>query len=194
MKPIAISLLTVCGIAELAEHEARKVTHALSIIDPDEPDPAAFLRYAPHHRTVLRFHDAIEPAPGVVLPEASHVAEILAFGRDLAASAGDRQDGHLLVHCHAGISRSTAALTMLLAQLYPDQSADALLARVLDMRPKAWPNLRMIEFADEQLERRGELVRAAGRIYRHQVQIRDHIADFMRRHGRGREVDMAERS
>ena len=83
---------------------------------------------------------------------------------------------------------------MLLAQLYPGQSADALLARVLDVRPKAWPNLRMIAFADEQLGRSGELVRAAGRIYRHQVRTRDHIAEFMRRHGRGREVDMAERS
>lgn len=65
---------------------------------------------------------------------------------------------------------------------------------MIDIRPKAWPNLRMIEFADEQLGRGGELVRAAGRIYRHQVETRAHIADFMRRHGRGREVDMAERS
>ena len=102
MQNARISLLTVCGIAELAEHEARQVTHVLSIIDPDEPDPAAFLRYAPHDRTVLRFHDAIEPGPGVVLPDASHVAEILAFGRDLAASAASRQDGHLLVHCQKG--------------------------------------------------------------------------------------------
>ena len=194
MNPIAISVLTVCGIAELAEHETRAVTHVLSIIDPEEPDPAAFLRYAAHQRMLLRFHDAIEPGPGVVLPEASHVAEILGFGRDLAASAASRKEGHLLVHCHAGISRSTAALTMLLAQVYPDQSADTVLRRVLDMRPKAWPNLRMIEFADAQLGRGGDLIRAAGRIYRHQVELRDHIAEFMRRHGRGREVDMAERS
>lgn len=194
MKPIAISLLTLCGLEELVEHEARQVTHVLSIIDPDEPDPNAFLRYALHHRATLRFHDAIESGPDVVLPEASHVAEILAFGRDLAASSADRQDGHLLVHCHMGISRSTAALSMLLAQTYPDQSADALLRRVLDMRPKAWPNLRMIEFADEQLGRGGELIQAAGRIYRRQVETRGQIADFMRRHGRGREVDLAERS
>lgn len=194
MKPITISLLTVCGIEELVEHEARQVTHVLSIIDPDEPDPTAFLRYAPHHRTTLRFHDAIEPGADVVLPEPSHVAEILLFGRDLAASAADRQEGHLLVHCHMGISRSTAALSMLLAQAYPDQSADTLLGRVLDLRPKAWPNLRMIEFADEQLGRGGELIQAAGRIYRHQVETRAQIADFMRRHGRGREVDLAQRS
>lgn len=191
MKPNAISLLTVCGLQELAEHEARDVTHILSILDPDLPDPDALLRYGPHHRVLLRFHDAIEPGPDVILPEASHVAEILAFGADLARTAQDRTDGHLLVHCHAGISRSTAALTMLLAQVYPNESADALLARVLEMRPKTWPNLRMIEFADEQLGRGGELVRAAGRIYRHQVETRSHIADFMRRHGRGREVDLA---
>ena len=191
MKPNATALLTICGLKELAEHEARDVTHILSILDPDLPDPDAILRYAPHHRMVLRFHNAIEPGPDVVLPQGSHVAEILAFGADLARTAQERLDGRLLVHCHAGISRSTAALTMLLAQVYADQSADALLAGVLDMRPKAWPNLRMIEFADEQLGRGGELVRAAGRIYRHQVETRSHIADFMRRHGRGREVDLA---
>lgn len=194
MKPVAIALLTVCGIEELAEHEARQVTHVLSIINPDEPDPTAFLRYAPHHRTTLRFHDALEPAVDVVLPEPSHVAKILAFGRELAASAVERQDGHLLVHCHIGISRSTAALSILMAETYPDQPADALLGHVLEMRPKAWPNLRMIEFADEQLRRAGALIKAAGRVYRHQVRTRAGIADFMRRHGRGREVDMAEHS
>ena len=120
MKPIAISLLTVCGIDELVDHQPRQVTHVLSIINPEEPEPAAFLNFTPHHRTTLRFHDAIEPGPDVVLPDATHVSEILSFGRDLAGSAPDRRDGHLLVHCHAGISRSTAALTMLLVQVYPD--------------------------------------------------------------------------
>lgn len=194
MTPIAISLLTVCGLEELAEHEARQVTHVLSILDPELPDPDAFLRYAPHHRVVLRFHDAIEAGPDVVLPQAAHVAEILAFGRELAGTARTRDEGHLLVHCHAGISRSTAALTMLLAQVYPDTDANTLLARVLDMRPKAWPNLRMLEFADAQLGRGDSLAAAAGRIYRHQVDTRAGIADFMRRHGRGREVDLALRS
>ena len=83
---------------------------------------------------------------------------------------------------------------MLLAQVYPDTDANTLLARVLDMRPKAWPNLRMLEFADAQLGRRDSLAAAAGRIYRHQVDTQAGIADFMRRHGRGREVDLALRS
>ena len=62
MQPVSISLLTICGLEELELHSARSVTHVLSILDPEWPDPEAFLGYDPHHRTILRFHDAIEPA------------------------------------------------------------------------------------------------------------------------------------
>ena len=54
MTPIAISLLTVCGLEELADHETRHVTHVLSILDPELPDPDAFLRYAAHQRVKQR--------------------------------------------------------------------------------------------------------------------------------------------
>ena len=55
--------LTICGIAELDGHSAAGITHVLSILDPDWPDPPAFAAFAPHRRLALRFHDIIEPAP-----------------------------------------------------------------------------------------------------------------------------------
>ena len=61
MKPSSISLLTICGLEELEHHSGRAVTHVLSIIDPDCPDPEAFHAYDSPHRAVLRFHDVIEP-------------------------------------------------------------------------------------------------------------------------------------
>ena len=82
MKPVSISVLTICGISELPDQSTRSVTHVLSILDPDHPDPEAFGTYDPHHRMVLRFHDAINPAPGVILPEPEHVEAILRFGDD----------------------------------------------------------------------------------------------------------------
>ena len=61
--------LTICGIPELDEHCAAGVTHVLSILDPDTPDPPAFAAFAPHHRLALRFYDIIETLPDRLAPE-----------------------------------------------------------------------------------------------------------------------------
>ena len=192
MKPISISLLTICGLEELEQHSARAVTHVLSIVDPDCPDPDAFRVYDSHHRTILRFHDIIEPFAGFVHPDQAHVEAVLAFGEGLRRDASSRrEDGHLLVHCHAGISRSTAAMAMLLAQTYPDRDETAIFDRLVSIRPQAWPNSRMIGFADRLLSRKGRLNAALARLYAKQLAARPELEETMRRHGRGREVDMA---
>ncbi|ACA20624.1 protein tyrosine phosphatase [Methylobacterium sp. 4-46] len=189
MTPEPISLHTVCGLEELGHHATRGVTHVLSILDPGWPEPDAFGTYDAHHRTTLRFHDIIAPTRGQVLPEPDHVAAILAFGQDLA---GERpRDRHLLIHCHAGISRSTAAMTMLLAQAHPDLDEAAVVARVHELREKAWPNARMIAFADEALGRRGRLSEAVRRLHALQLKVRPHLDGLMRELGRGQEVDAA---
>lgn len=190
MQPVSISILTICGLEELAEHRGGRVTHVLSILDPEWPDPEVFATFDPHHRTILHFHDVIAPEPGRLPPEPEHVARILAFGRGLAEDAHMRGEGHLLVHCHAGVSRSTAAMAMLLAQVYPDEGEDAIMERLHAIREKAWPNLRMIGFADEQLGRGGRLVEAAARLYGRQLAVRPHLAEFMEKAGRAREVEL----
>jgi predicted protein tyrosine phosphatase len=186
-----ISLRTVCGVEELAQHSARGVTHVLSILDPDWPDPDAFRQFDRHHRITLRFHDAIEPHPGLVLPTPAHTEAILAFGNSLAASADRSDAGHLLVHCHAGISRSTAAMVTLMAQAHPAQDEDSLFAQIVYMRPRAWPNSMMIGFADRQLGRQGRMLAALGRLYRRQLATFPHVAEYMQLNGRAREVEMA---
>lgn len=188
MENFNLSVLTVCGLEELGDHQTRGVTHVLSILDPDWPDPEAFQAYDRHHRTVLRFHDAIQPMDGIVLPTRDDVAAVLDFGRTLAASG---REGHLLVHCHAGISRSTAAMAMLMAQAAPEEDEDSLFSRLLEIRQKAWPNSRMIEFADELLGRNGRLLQASGRVYRRQLAALPHLAQFMRENGRMRELELA---
>lgn len=191
MKPVSISMLTICGISELPDQSARSVTHVLSLLDPDHPDPEAFGAYDPHHRTVLRFHDAIQPAPGVILPEPEHVEAILRFGDDLARSRSERASGHLLVHCHMGVSRSTAAMLTLMAQVHPQETEDRLLERLAEIRPQAWPNSRMVGFADSLLSRDGRLTEALRRHYGRQIQRFPHFVGLMQDLGRGREVEMA---
>ena len=188
---IAPLRLTVCGIEELAGHSVTRPTHVLSILDPDHPVPEAFGTFGEHEKLELRFHDNIDPMPGQTMPMPDHVAALLAFGRDLMAEPP--AEAHLLVHCHAGISRSTASMALILAQQRPDLSAEAILAEVLRIREKAWPNLRMLEMGDEMLGRGGTFPAAAHAIYAHQLEIRPFLWDFMSNLGRGRELAQAKR-
>src|SRR5579864_3513429 len=125
MKPSPFPAFAICGLDELISHQGRGVTHVLSILDPDWPDPEAFQAYDPHFRAIMRFHDAIEPEANVLLPQKKDVEAVLTFGRDAAEAGG------LLIHCHAGISRSTAATLMILAQAHPDEREDALADQLL---------------------------------------------------------------
>src|SRR5271156_4037821 len=110
--------ITVCGIDELAGHSTTGASHVLSILDPDHPVPEAFGAFGEHVKLELRFHDIIDETPGQILPQPEHVDGILALGRDLLSAPMDAR--HLLVHCHAGISRSTAAMVLIVAQALPD--------------------------------------------------------------------------
>lgn len=192
MKPISISLLTVCGIEELPDQSTQGVTHVLSLIDPGWPALEAFQRFDSHHRTTLTFHDIIEPIDGKLMPGPEDVGDILRFGEALAASRDERAEGHLLVHCHMGVSRSTAAMLALLAQVHPGEAEDRLFARLREIRPQAWPNSVMVGYADEQLGRGGRLTAALRRHYGHRIKHDPEVAGWMTRLGRRREVEMAQ--
>jgi predicted protein tyrosine phosphatase len=191
MQPISIRMLTICGISELPDQRDRSVTHVLSILDPDHPDPEAFGAYDPHHRTILRFHDIIQPVEGMILPRPDHVEAILRFGEEVAEGSAERAEGHLLVHCHMGVSRSTAAMLALLAQTHPEEDEDKLFERLREIRPQAWPNSLMMTFADELLARDGRLTGALCRHYGRQIRRMPHYVQIMHDLGRSREVEMA---
>lgn len=181
--------ITICGIEELPGHAERKVSHVLSIIDPDQPELEAFGTYGEHARLQLRFHDIIEETPGEEAPQPHHVEQILSFGRDILREPAALR--HLLVHCHAGVSRSTASMTLLLAQAQPQLSARDVLHQVLAIRDKAWPNLRILTFGEQQLGRPGEFSQAVGEIYRYQLDRRPQMQDFFVEANRAREVALA---
>jgi predicted protein tyrosine phosphatase len=185
------SFLTICGLEELDHHSSRGVTHILSILDPDWPEPNAFSAYDPHHRITLKFHDVIAAGPGLILPRSEHVEAILAFGDALAAEATSNKDPHLLVHCHMGVSRSTAAMAILMAQSGQAETEEWIFSRLLEMRPQAWPNSLMIELADDILNRKGRLTEALAGLYAEQLKRRPDTEEFMRIHGRLREVELA---
>ena len=181
--------ITVCGLEELAGHAERQVSHVLSILDPDMAEPEAFGTYGEHARLELKFDDIIEEMPGKQPPQPEHIGQMLEFGRDLLRD--EESVRHLLVHCHAGISRSTASMTLLLAQAQPELGAAEVLAQVLHIRNKAWPNLRILTLGEEQLGRGGEFSLAVGAIYRYQLERRPEIKQFFIESGRAREIEVA---
>jgi hypothetical protein len=79
---------------------------------------------------------------------------------------------------------------MILAQAHPHEGEDDLADRLLQNRPQAWPNSRMITFADELLDRHGRLFAATAGIYTRQLAKRPELAEIMRGGNRAREVEL----
>lgn len=109
------------------------------------------------HHLRLSVHDIADPA-GDQAPARAHVDRLIEFGRGWDAGAP------MLVHCWAGVSRSTAAAyTVLCDRLGPGAEAD--LARMLRERaPHAQPNRLIVRLADDALGRGGAMVRAVDAI------------------------------
>jgi len=181
--------ITICGISELGDHSAAGVTHILSLLGPNASHPPEFAAFAPHRRLVLRFHDVIEPQPDQIAPTREDVERLLLFGREVE----ETPDAHLLVHCRAGVSRSTAAAVLILMQANPEWPAGVALDTVAALRPRAWPNLLILELGEALLGRNGEIVAAVGALYRC-VLLRDpEFVRHMLELGRQREVSAADR-
>ena len=180
--------VSICGVDDLPGLSAAGVTHVLSLLNPGWGEPEHFRAFAPHRRLDLRFHDIVDPLPGLRRPGRAEVAAVLEFGRGLADATAD---AHLLVHCEKGLSRSSACLALILAQARHDLPADRVLAEVVRLRPRAWPNLRIVELGDEFLRRGGTLVAAAIECYRARLADQPRLADGMIEMGRARELHLA---
>jgi predicted protein tyrosine phosphatase len=187
--------LTICGLDELDGQCVSGITHVLSILDPGWPEPEPLRQFDLNRRLKLNFHDVIEPIAGWIAPERWDVELLLAFGRNLDEETGDGglkpSDTHLLVHCHAGLSRSTASAILLLAQREPHRAALDIVSHIIRLRPRAWPNLRIIEIGDELLGRDGEIITSVGMLYRFALDREPGLAEAMINAGRGREVAAA---
>lgn len=102
----------------------------------------------------LDMHDIAEVQDGMMPPGEAHVQKLLGFARDW-----DRKEP-LLVHCFAGISRSTASAYVIAAALAPERDEVELAETLRRLSPSATPNPRIIAFADDVLGRQGRMMRA----------------------------------
>ncbi len=175
--------ITICGLAELCGHAETEFTHVVSILDPVWPDPAEFAAWKAHRRVLWRFDDVVERANGYQAPVRSDVQAILALGAELRGETAAR----MLIHCHAGVSRSTATAVILMAQHNPGREAEVF-AELRRIRPRSWPNALMLRLADDMLRRNGALL---VELFRHQQRIADaypEFAELLSRFGRAHEI------
>lgn len=122
--------------------------------------PGAEAAFDAEHRLDLRFNDIAVPREGLVAPSAEHLETLLAF---VDGWNGERP---LLIHCWAGVSRSTAAAYVVAcARTAPGREVEWA-ARLRDAAPTATPNPLMIALADRLLGRDGAMVRAVEAIGR----------------------------
>jgi len=150
----------VCSLTKLQTTVARsKASHIATLISEATPVQRPPSIRAEDH-LVLSFHDIASPMDGMTPPGVDHIGRFLAFVE------GWNRAAPLVVHCWAGVSRSTAGAMIALCALRPDLDEDDIAGRIRAGSPEATPNSRMIAIADKQLERDGRLVRAAERIGR----------------------------
>lgn len=117
----------------------------------------------PDRHLRLAMNDICEPQPGLVVPCETHVEDLVKF-----ALEWDRQ-APLLIHCWAGISRSTAAAFISLCALNPGVDERELAWTLRRASPTAYPNRRLIALGDEALSRQGRMMRAVEHIGRGQI-------------------------
>lgn len=102
----------------------------------------------------LGFNDIVEPQEGLVPPNEVHVRDLLDF-----AGKWDQQSP-MIIHCYAGVSRSTAGAYMTSLFLNPDQDEMELAQELRRRAPTATPNAKLIAMADDVLGRGGRMVDA----------------------------------
>lgn len=125
-------------------------TRANRIIRFHRPDAPKML--------ILKFVDLDDPPPPphcdrpeLRMPQRADVERALAF---------DTPGEPLLIHCHAGISRSSAIAVALMAARFGPGLENEAVAAVIAIRPAAVPNLAVIRHADAILGRGQKLTGA----------------------------------
>jgi predicted protein tyrosine phosphatase len=147
----AIHVCPLRAVPETVLHS--RASHLLTWLQDDiiveTPSPIRPERHIRFH-----IHDISEPLLGYVAPGQDHIEQLIQFAREW-----DGQ-GPIVVHCWAGISRSTAAAYTALCAINPGVPEELIAARLREASPTASPNRLMIRLADATLGRNGRMVRA----------------------------------
>ena len=136
-------------VGEIGARHAITLINAPMMADIVTPAP---IGEANHLRLIM--NDIDRPAEGLIAPEAAHIHQLVDF-----LNSWD-QESPLLIHCHAGISRSPAAAFIALCLLRPQMTEEELARRLREASPAAKPNRLIVRLADDILRREGRMIAA----------------------------------
>lgn len=143
--------LTVCGKGQVRKVVKRfAATHLLSLVDPDDRVPTPH-RIARENHLSVRFDDVESPALAHA-PTLADIEKVVAWVDRLPENA------RLVIHCTAGVSRSTAIAFALLCR---GMDIEAARDRLLVIRPQASPNALVTMLLDQMFDMGGALHAAA---------------------------------
>ena len=147
-------MIHVCSLARLhntiAETRASHMVTLLRLIDRVERP--ATITQANH--LVLGMDDIAEPMDGYLPPAEEHVVNLISFVRQW-----DRR-APLVIHCYAGISRSTAGAFISACALNPGRDEMTIARAIRTSSATAMPNTMLVSHADRILGRQGRMVAA----------------------------------
>jgi len=153
-------MIHVCSLARLhatvEETRARRVITLMRDVELVRRPPT--IEHADH--LLLRLDDISEPLDGYTVPGEEHVAELLTFVRGWDRAAP------LVIHCYAGVSRSTAGAFVSACALNPRRPEVEIAKDIRRLSPTATPNIRIVSLADRMLGRGGRMVMAVEAIGR----------------------------
>lgn len=139
----------VCSKSEVALITGRVgATHVLSLLDPGDR-PVLHLSTPLQNWLLINFDDTRNEFSANA-PTEDDVIKFMEWAKKLP------NDAILLVHCFAGVSRSTAAAMAILVQYYGKDKIDECIKMVHDVRPQACPNPIITQIADTYLGCNGE--------------------------------------
>ena len=147
-------MIHVCSLARLhdtvAETRASHMVTLLRLIDRVERPSS--IPSANH--LVLGMDDIMMPIDGYTHPAEEHVHELIGF-----VQRWDRR-APLVMHCYAGISRSTAGAFISACALNPGREEAAIAQTIRQSSATAMPNIMLVSHADRILGRRGRMIAA----------------------------------
>ena len=147
-------MIHVCSLAALPETvRLTGASHVLTVMaNVDQVQrPVSVL---PANHLKVSMDDITEEMEGFVAPSDAHIGQVLDFVRRWDRAAP------LVVHCYAGISRSTASAFAAVCALNPHRNEIAIARQIRSASPIAAPNRRIVSLADKALGREGRMLRA----------------------------------
>jgi predicted protein tyrosine phosphatase len=147
-------MIHVCSLAALPETvRLTGASHVLTVMANVEQvqRPQSVL---PANHLKVSMDDITEQLDGFVAPSELHIEKVLNFVR------GWDRNAPMVVHCYAGISRSTASAFAAVCLLNPHRDEIEIARQIRAASPIASPNRLIVGLADKALGREGRMLRA----------------------------------